>query len=251
MDRPLRIFGECYPNNMWYEQWDNGTVFKGTGSLFYLMNFKSKLQNEIEIVTSQMQTAVQAVADGVDVSPDNWVATYDRFKYVDFSPMLDTAETKIISRSASHITGSFVSDVFTDLTYLCMVFAILFLYMLIHVWINILEDRKLKVTDFVYFIGNLVNQPFPKTIKVNRMSTLILIRTFDIFTLSITLMFCSTMIYKVMSTEQVGKLIDSLSQLERMKNKQIYIKRHSFVQDYIDDIKSLKSMRNTGSFITL
>ena len=251
MDRPLRIFGECYPNNMWYEQWDNGTVFKGTGSLFYLMNFKSKLQNEIEIVTSQMQTAVQAVADGVDVSPDNWVATYDRFKYVDFSPMLDTAETKIIPRSASHITGSFVSDVFTDLTYLCMVFAILFLYMLIHVWINILEDRKLKVTDFVYFIGNLVNQPFPKTIKVNRMSTLILIRTFDIFTLSITLMFCSTMIYKVMSTEQVGKLIDSLSQLERMKNKQIYIKRHSFVQDYIDDIKSLKSMKNTGSFITL
>ena len=54
-----------------------------------------------------------------------------------------------------------------------------------------------------------------------------------------------------MSTEQVGKLIDSLSQLERMKNKQIYIKRNSFVQDYIDDIKSLKSMKNTGSFITL
>ena len=144
-----------------------------------------------------------------------------------------------------------MTDVFTDLSYLCLTFTIIFLYLLIHVWIHFLEDHKLKVTDLVYFIGNLVNQPFPKTIKVNRVSTLILIRTFDIFTFSITLMFCSTMIYKVMSTEQVGKLIDSLSQLERMKNKQIYIKRNSFVQDYIDDIKSLKSMRNAGSLITL
>ena len=50
MDRPLRVFGECDPNNVWYEQWDNGTVFKG-GSLFNLLQFKSKFQNGIEIIT--------------------------------------------------------------------------------------------------------------------------------------------------------------------------------------------------------
>ena len=50
MDRPLRVFGECDPNNVWYEQWDNGTVFKG-GSLFNLLQFKSKFQKGIEVIT--------------------------------------------------------------------------------------------------------------------------------------------------------------------------------------------------------
>ena len=38
--RPLKVFGECDPNNVWYEQWDNGTYFKG-GNLYYLWKFKS------------------------------------------------------------------------------------------------------------------------------------------------------------------------------------------------------------------
>jgi hypothetical protein len=62
MDRPLRVFGECDPNNVWYEQWDNGTVFKG-GNLFNLLQFKSKFPSGIEIVTqvsksSKMHPAV-------------------------------------------------------------------------------------------------------------------------------------------------------------------------------------------------
>ena len=62
-------------------------------------------------------------------------------------------------------------------------------------------------------------------------------------------MFGSTMIYKVMSTEPVDNLIDSLSQLEQLKDKLVYIQRNSFVHDVIDDIESLKSINNAGYFI--
>ena len=71
MDRPLRVFGECDPNNVWYEQWDNGTVFKGR-SLFNLLQFKSKFQNGIEIITqvsksSQIHPAVSSKTLGRSV----------------------------------------------------------------------------------------------------------------------------------------------------------------------------------------
>ena len=143
-----------------------------------------------------------------------------------------------------------MSNVFTDDSYMSLGLGIIFLYLLIGIWIYLFEDIRPKFQDIVYFIGNLVNQPFPKNaIKVKRISSYILLRTFDIFTFAFTLMYCSTMIYKVLSTEQVGKLIDSLDQLQHMKNKQIYITRNSFVQDFIDDIKSLKMMRSAGSVI--
>ena len=141
-----------------------------------------------------------------------------------------------------------MSNVFTNDSYMSLGLGILFLYLLIGIWIYLFEDIRPKFQDIVYFIGNLVNQPFPKNaIKVKRISSYILLRTFDIFTFAFTLMYCSTMIYKVLSTEQVGKLIDSLDQLEHMKSKQIYITRNSFVQDFIDDIRSLKMMRSAGS----
>jgi hypothetical protein len=50
MDRPLRVFGECYPNNIWYEQWENGTYFK-SANFFLLWQFESKFEKGIEIVT--------------------------------------------------------------------------------------------------------------------------------------------------------------------------------------------------------
>jgi hypothetical protein len=31
LDKPLRIFGECYPDMVWYEDWKNGTKFFGEG----------------------------------------------------------------------------------------------------------------------------------------------------------------------------------------------------------------------------
>ena len=102
-----------------------------------------------------------------------------------------------------------MSNVFTNDSYISLGLGIIFLYLLIGIWIYLLEDIRPKLQDIVYFIGNLVNQPFPKNaIKVKRISSYILLRTFDIFTFAFTLMYCSTMIYKVLSTEQVGKLIE-------------------------------------------
>ena len=48
--QPLKVFGECYPNNIYYDQWDNGTYFKSRG-YFQLWQFESKIANGIEIVT--------------------------------------------------------------------------------------------------------------------------------------------------------------------------------------------------------
>ena len=48
--QPLKVFGECYPNNIYYDQWENGTYFKSRG-YFQLWQFESKIANGIEIVT--------------------------------------------------------------------------------------------------------------------------------------------------------------------------------------------------------
>ena len=62
------------------------------------------------------------------------------------------------------------------------------------------------------------------------------------------------MIYKVLSIEPIGKTIDSLGQLQSMKNTKIYIVKNSFVDDVISDIESLKEMESLGygsSYISL
>ena len=81
---------------------------------------------------------------------------------------------------------------------------------------------------------------------MNRASSVILLRTFDIFTFFVVLMFGSTMIHKVLSIEPKGKTIDSLAQLQSMKNTKIYIVKNSFVDDVISDIESLKEMESLG-----
>ena len=99
-----------------------------------------------------------------------WIQNFLRYQYVDFIYLNDVSETKIISRTSHHPTGKFMTDVFTDATYICFAVAIVFLYAFIHTWIIYLEpEHKLRKLDFIYFIGNLVNQPFPvHSIKVHR-----------------------------------------------------------------------------------
>lgn len=49
--RPLKLFGECYPDNAWYESWDNGTFFSGA-DFYKLWYYKHRFQHGIEIVTN-------------------------------------------------------------------------------------------------------------------------------------------------------------------------------------------------------
>ena len=51
---------------------------------------------------------------------------------------------------------------------------------------------------------------------------------------------------KVLSTEPMAKTIDSLGQLQNMKNMKIYLVKNSFVDDVISDIESLKEMESLG-----
>ena len=44
----------------------------------------------------------------------------------------------------------------------------------------------------------------------------------------------------------MAKTIDSLGQLQNMKNMKIYIVKNSFVDDVISDIESLKEMESLG-----
>ena len=50
----------------------------------------------------------------------------------------------------------------------------------------------------------------------------------------------------VLSTEPMAKTIDSLGQLQNMKNMKIYLVKNSFVDDVISDIESLKEMESLG-----
>ena len=51
---------------------------------------------------------------------------------------------------------------------------------------------------------------------------------------------------KVLSIEPMAKTIDSLGQLQNMKNMKIYLVKNSFVDDVISDIESLKEMESLG-----
>ena len=44
----------------------------------------------------------------------------------------------------------------------------------------------------------------------------------------------------------MAKTIDSLGQLQNMKNMKIYLVKNSFVDDVISDIESLKEMESLG-----
>ena len=183
----------------------------------------------------------------MDLVADSFVSTYNRFKYVDFAYSNSVTETKIISRSAHHISGDFMSEVFTDTSYITLAITISILYFLNYVWMYCFEDHPLKMSDSIFFIGNLVNQPFPKNmIRLTRVSSILLLRTFDIFTFVVALIYGCIMISTVMSTEEKMKLIDSLDQLNRMKNIQVYIVRNKFVHDVIDDVESLKKLKTSG-----
>ena len=115
------------------------------------------------------KTQVQTVFDGVvDLVADPFLTTHDRYQYVDFIYLNYVSETKIISRTSHHPTGKFMTDVFTDVTYIWFAVAMVFLCAFIHTWIFYFEEHKLKKLDFIYFVGNLVNQPFPESIKVGK-----------------------------------------------------------------------------------
>ena len=66
----------------------------------------------------------------MDLVADSFVSTYNRFKYVDFAYSNSVTETKIISRSAHHISGDFMSEVFTDTSYITLAITISILYFL-------------------------------------------------------------------------------------------------------------------------
>ena len=143
-----------------------------------------------------------------------------------------------------------MSEVFTDTSYITLAITISILYLLNYIWMYCFEDHLLKISDSIFFIGNLVNQPFPKNMtRMTRVSSILLLRTFDIFTFVVALIYGCIMISTVMSTEEKMKLIDSLDQLNRMKNIQVYIVRNKFVHDVIDDVESLKKLKTSGYFI--
>ena len=142
-----------------------------------------------------------------------------------------------------------MSEVFSNTSYVSIAITIIALYLLIYIWIYYLEDHKLMNTDFIFFIGKLVNQPFPtNAIKINRVSSIILLRTFDFFTFAITVIFGCVMLQKVLSKEEKMRVIDSMDQLENMKNIKVYIIYNKFVYDVIDDIDSLKRLKTAGYF---
>lgn len=53
--RPLKLFGECYPNNAWYEARENGTFFGGL-DYYKLWYYRDRFQHGIEIVANVSTT---------------------------------------------------------------------------------------------------------------------------------------------------------------------------------------------------
>lgn len=238
--RPLKLFGECYPNNVWYEQWDNGTLFKG-GNLYKLWHFESKFSKGVEIITqisksNRTHPVVQTVADGiVDLVADNFVSTHERFRFVDFSYSFSMVTTKIISFSSHEVNGKLIEDVF----HADFIIPHLIILLLMFAFIHFLEP-DLEISDLPFFFGNLFNQPFPKSLKMKKLASLFLLGSFDLFTLIIALIYSSLIISKMMATHQ-KKVINSLQELSE---KQIYIISNSFVHDILDDIPILKALKD-------
>ena len=250
--KPLKVFIECYPNNMWYEDVGNGTyVVKGEGS-WVMWNTIATFPAGIEIVTDLSESSVthpvvQTVADGkVDVVVDNFVATSDRFAFVDFAYVYKFTETTIFSRSNNVVSGNVIASIFDNTSYflfgLSLVLAIILVYFAL--WLSH-ATSNLNIVDLgLILTGNAVSQPLPRSLHLERVHTSasLLVRLFDLITFLIASMYCSVLISKLTAKHET-RPINSLEDLARRSEK-ILIVEDSFVEDVIDDIPALAKLKD-------
>ena len=76
---------------------------------------------------------------------------------------------------------------------------------------------------------------------MQRWSTYVLVKTYDVFTSVVAVWYCSAMISKLMLHEEY-RPIDSLDILKRT-GMNIYIIKNSFVHDALDDISALNQLK--------
>ena len=81
--------------------------------------------------------------------------------------MAHLIDVRVLDGKCLAAVSGFFDEVFDDLSFILLGAAISFLYITICAWIYGLEGRRILTSEFVFFIGNFVNQPFPESFKVS------------------------------------------------------------------------------------
>ena len=119
----LRVVAECWPPNIYYDSFSNGTEWHGNG-MWTLQEMRGLLP-PIEVVTNLSKSedtfdAIQTLYDNrADMSTDKWGITHERSKLVDFSYSLKVYGTYLYSSSGAKnaVLGDPVRGVFDATSY--------------------------------------------------------------------------------------------------------------------------------------
>ncbi len=250
--KPLKVFAECFPDNLFYGNLGNGThVLKGRGP-WLLWNTRASYPAGFDIVTDVSQSSVthpvvQTVADGkVDVVADSFVTTYERFSFVDFSYVTSFTTTSIISKMDYAVSGSVVADIFDNTSYILFGISLVLGIMVIYIslWLSNAHAGRSPIDVTILFVGNALCQPLPKSLHLEKAhtSTNVLIRFFDLLTFIIAAMYCSVLISKLTAKHET-RPIDNMEELAR-RSERLLILKNSFLEDIIDDIPGLRRLKD-------
>ena len=141
--------------------------------------------------------ALQTVADGrADIAPDHFGFTYDRFRMVDFSPILRYSYVSIFYGKRSELVADPFRNVFDAPSYGFL--AAGFILLTVTIWLALRREREISFIKFAtQSFGHLFGQGFPDSVsrpclRISRFSLILYMVTYTL----IRAMYCSVFIVK-------------------------------------------------------
>ena len=248
MVRPLRVIGECWPSNIWYESSGNGTLWQGNG-MYKLRELQSRLP-PLEVVADLSPSnatfeSIQTLLDGrADVSPDTWGATYQRFKLVDFSHSQNIFGTYVYSgRSDNPALGNIFIGVFDPPSCVLFILSMLAMMATMHLYLRREKPGFAFAASATYMLGNCLDQPLCPAALPRQSFARSLVVYFAAYNVIVSIMYSSRIIAMLTNRAQAGE-INSLEDLLRPchEHLRVWVSEMSFVKEKLSGLKSYQAL---------
>ena len=249
----LRIIAECWPSNIFYKTYPDGTAWHGAG-MWRLNALKTKLP-PFEVITdlsvsNTTWNAIQTLADGrAEVSPDLWGVTYQRSQVVDFSYPSKVYGTFIYSaKQKGSAVSNAVFGVFDGPSCGLIIVALMIMSFLTWVVNDKEKSRKQSFAETAtYVFGNCVHQPPFKSIIPKSRFGQVMMLLFVVYNLIITIMY-SSIVISILTSKPKSKGIQTLEDLQSKQNEnvRIWVRRNSYMMDHLIGMKTFDELSAEG-----
>ena len=251
---PIRLGAECFPPNMYFEHSENGTSWHGSAGFTMLTLIQSWIPQGFEVIydLSPSNTTYQALQtaaeDRVDIVPDNYGRSYERYQIVDFAYPTVHSGVYIISAKNVLPTGYIFKGIYDIPSYILLYLSFLMMISVLYISFSYFPRQETEgkvsfVLIVLHLFGSIWGQPFPSGMQSRGLSTQTTVYLFVFWNSLIAIMYGSLVISK-MTLQREFNPINSLSDLGSKPEIRAYIPKHSFIQDSIDNFQVLQDMKN-------